>query len=123
MAHKVKVCITKNNHFFVRFVSLKEGEEPESLEWSPDQQQQQDNGAMEGLRLQLALARLDLEEQDNGAMEGLRLQLALARLEQQQQDDNGAMEGLRLQLALARMELEHSQSAREQAASDLSLTR
>jgi hypothetical protein len=55
-------------------------------------------------------------------MEGLRLQLALSRLEQQQQD-NGAMEGLRMQLALARLELELSQSAREQAASDLSLTR
>jgi hypothetical protein len=80
----------------VRFFSLKEEEELESLERSPDE--------------------------DNGAMEGLRLQLAQARLEQQQQD-NGAMEGLRLQLALARMELEHSQSAREQAASDLSLTR
>jgi hypothetical protein len=81
----------------VRFVSLKEGDELESLERSPDQ--------------------------DNGAMEGLRLQLALARLEPEQQDDNGAMEGLRLQLALARLELELSQSAREQAASDLSLTR
>ncbi len=56
-------------------------------------------------------------------MEGLRLQLDLARLEQQQQDDRGAMEGLRLQLALARLELELSQSARDQAASDLSLTR
>jgi hypothetical protein len=84
----------------VRFVSLKEGEELESLERSPDQQQQRDNGAMEGLRLPLALARLELEQQDDGAMEGLRVQLALARLE-----------------------LELSQSAREQAASDLSLTR
>jgi hypothetical protein len=55
-------------------------------------------------------------------MEGLKLQLALARLEQQQQD-NGEMEGLRLQLALARLELDLSQSAREQAASDLSHTR
>jgi hypothetical protein len=61
----------------VRFVSLKEGEELESLERSP------------------------------------------AQLEQ----DNGEIEGLRLQLALARMELELSQSTREQAASDLSLTR
>jgi hypothetical protein len=66
----------------VRFVSLKE-EELESLERSPDQQQ-----------------RNILLEHDDGEMEGLRLQLALARLE-----------------------LEHSQSAREQAASDLSLTR
>ncbi len=47
-------------------------------------------------------------------MEGLNVLL---------QQDNGAMEGLRLQLALARLELELSQSAREQAASDLSLTR
>jgi hypothetical protein len=79
--------------------NLKE-EEVKSLEWSPDQQQQDDNGEMEGLRMHLALGRLE-----------------------QQQQDNGAMEGLRLQLALARMELELSQSAREQAASDLSLTR
>ncbi len=83
----------------MRFVSLKE-EELESLERSPDQQQQQDDGEMEGVRLQLALARLELEQQDIREMEGLRLQLALARLE-----------------------LDLSQSAREQAASDLSLTR
>jgi hypothetical protein len=80
----------------VRFVSLKEREELESLERSPDQ----DNGEMEGLRLHLALEKLELEQQDSGEMEGLRLQLALARLE-----------------------LELSQSAREQAASDLSLAR
>jgi hypothetical protein len=66
---------------------------------------------MEGLKLQLAPARLELES------------LERSPDKQQQQDDNGAMEGLKLQLAMSRLEQELSQSAREQAASDLSLAR
>ena len=69
----------------------------------------------------LARNRFVTSEQESAVQE--QLERLTRRLELQEAEKDGELEALRRSLALARLELELSESTREQAVNDLSLTR